>query len=526
MPRFRVVTKHQISGWRFLLRRIEHALLRRDASMVDDPQRGRSTALSVGIALTCVIIAGSAVLAFFKPAKQVGDSPIISEQGSGALFVHVDSKDSRLYPALNLASARLITGSAANPVPVTKEELAKYPRGPVVGIPGAPGVMSDTGSRDSSWAVCDTARLGAAAPIDSKTGLPAAGANVFSTVVGGPLTVGQGGDSPISPMTDNQARLLSEGGETWLVYLAGDRGVVRAKIDLHDSAVTLALGIDPTATVAEASKGLIDAIPEAPPLQVPNVPGAGQPEILTGGATAQIGSVVTAASPGRPAAYYLVSRSGLVQVGSVLAAMIRNSNSRGAVASMTVGPDVVARNLHAGSWPGTAAYPARPVALADPNDRAVTCYHWSRGATDNNAVTQVLIGRKLPLTTSEQSGIVPLVTAPSSHGATADTAYMPRTTGRFVQLTGTNTNSPLRESLFWVSDSGVRYGIDTSPEGDDQTLSSLGLTAQPIPAPWSIISLFAVGPTLSQRDARIEHDGVAPDRAAVGIPDKNSGGTS
>ncbi|PPJ19688.1 type VII secretion protein EccB [Nocardia nova] len=520
MARFRVVTKHQISGWRFLLRRIEHALVRRDASMVDDPQRGRSTALSIGIALACVVVAGAAVMAFFKPAKQVGQANIVSDKDSGALFVKVDN---RLYPALNLSSARLITGAAANPVPVSRDELAKYPRGPWVGIPGAPGVMSDTGGRDSSWAVCDTARIGAAAPVDQRTGLPTAGAGVRTTVIGGPLTVQTEGDGAIRDLGADEARLLRQDDNTWLVYNNGDHGVVRAAINLADSAVTLALGIDATAPVIEASRGLIAAIPEAPPLRVPEVPGAGEPAVLKGGISAPVGSVVTVSNPGRGASYYLVSQSGLVQVGSVLASMIRNSNSRGAVASMTVGPDAVAQNLRPGSWPGTSTYPSRPVTLADPEKFGVTCFHWSRGATEANAVTRALVGRQLPLPVAEQNQVVPLVTAPASHGATADAAYLPRNSGRFVQLTGSDPNSPLRESLFWISDSGVRYGINVGIGSGDRTVAALGLQA-PVPAPWSIVSLFAVGPTLSTADARIQHDGIAPDKAAVGLPEKTGGG--
>jgi type VII secretion protein EccB len=149
LARFRVVSKHQVSGWKFLLNRIEHALVRRDASMLDDPGRGRNIALLIGVALACVCVAGAAVLAFFKPAKVVGDSKIVADQDSGALYVNLDG---RLYPALNLTSARLIVGSPDDPVKVPPDELAKHPRGPWVGIPGAPGRMVGTTDRDSYWA--------------------------------------------------------------------------------------------------------------------------------------------------------------------------------------------------------------------------------------------------------------------------------------------------------------------------------------------------------------------------------------
>lgn len=521
MPRFRVVTKHQISGWRFLLRRTEHALVRRDVSMVDDPQRGRSTALSIGIVLAVLVVAGAAILSFLKPAEHVGKSKIVADKDSGALFVRLND---RLYPALNLTSARLITGSAANPAEVSHDEIAGFPRGPWVGIPGAPGMMNDTGGDDSSWAVCDTARSGAAAPVDSATGLPVADSGVLTTVLGGPLTVDPAtgsGARAVRELGAGEARLLRHDGNTWLVYADQDERVVRAAIALTNSAVTLALGIDSAAPVIEASKGLIDAIPEAPPLRVPEVPGAGAVAVLSGGISAIVGSVVTMSTPGRDASYYLVSESGLVQVGSVLAAMIRNADSRGRVASMTVGPDAVAQNLRPGTWPGTASYPAQPVTLVDPEKYGVTCYHWSHAAAEANSVARILVGRRLPVPVDEQKQVVPLVTAPTSHGATADTAYMTHSTGRFVQVTGSDPASPLHESLYWISDSGIRYGINVTPgEKSDRTLKSLGLTT-PVPAPWNVVSLFAVGPVLSEQDARVQHDGIAPDKAAVGLPEKS-----
>ncbi|TLF55293.1 type VII secretion protein EccB [Nocardia cyriacigeorgica] len=514
MARFRVVTKHQISGWRFLLHRIEHALVRRDASMIDDPQRGRSTALAIGVALACVCIAGAAVMAFFKPAKTIGNSKIVADKDTGALYVRVGD---RLHPALNLTSARLIAGSADKPVEVSKDQLSKFPRGPIVGIPGAPGQISDNGDRDSSWAVCDTARTGASAPVSPETGLPTLSRSALrTTAIGGPLTVD--GDA-VRELSGSDARLLRGESTTWLVYRDSERGVVRAAIDMASSPVMLALGIDATAPVMAASSGLLEAIPEAPPIRVPDVPGAGETVTLGRDHTATVGSVLTVSNPDRGASYYLVSQSGTVQVSAVLAAMIRNADSQGAVATATVGPDVIASNLRPGAWPGTAAYPTEPVRLIEPEVFGVTCYHWSRSGSEPNAATRILFGRQLPLTTEEQTRAVDLVTAPASRGSTADAAYLPRTTGRFVQVTGADPASPLRESLFWISDSGVRYGLAVElgeQTGRDPTLTSLALRA-PVPAPWSIVSLFAVGPALSQQDARTQHDGIPANMTGAGF---------
>ncbi|WP_216897846.1 type VII secretion protein EccB [Nocardia alni] len=514
MARFRVVTRYQISGWRFLFRRIEHALVRRDASMIDDPQRGRSTALSVGIALACVVILGSAVLAFFKPAKQVAQAKIVAEKDTGALFVHLGD---RLYPALNLTSARLIVGSPDNPVPVSDDELSKYPRGPLVGIPGAPGSIVDSGPRDSEWTVCDTERTGAQAPVN-QAGLPTTAERpVWTTLIGGPLSVDGDTDRGLAA---GEARLMRSGTTTWLVYLDGADHIVRAAVDLTDSAVVLALGIDSSAPVMVASPGLINAIPEAPAITVPQLPGAGSTVTLSSGMSASIGSVLTVSAPDRPQLYYVVSNSGVVQVSPVLATMLSSANSHGSVSPMMVGPDVIAASLRPGTWPGTQTYPEQPVRLVDSERFTVSCYHWSHTASAQNAVTDLIVGKRLPLPENQQNSPVSLVTASLSNGTTADAAYLAGSVGRFVQVTGADQQSSRREALYWVSGSGVRYGIDATLGGSagDPTLAGLGLRT-PILAPWSIVSLFAVGPTLSQKDSRLAHDGVAADKAVAGLGD-------
>ena len=45
---FRLTAKYQVSGWRFLYRRLQHALVRRDTRMIDDPQRAQAGPLPGG----------------------------------------------------------------------------------------------------------------------------------------------------------------------------------------------------------------------------------------------------------------------------------------------------------------------------------------------------------------------------------------------------------------------------------------------------------------------------------------------
>jgi hypothetical protein len=99
-------------------------------------------------------------------------------------------------------------------------------------------------------------------------------------------------------------------------------------------------------------------------------------------------------------------------------------------------------------------------------------------------------------------------------GTTARVALAPGS-GYFTQTVGGGAGSPGAGSLFWVSDTGVRYGIDNEAEnsaaGHGKTVEALGLSEPAVPIPWSVLSLFANGPTLSRTDALLAHDGLAPD---------------
>src|SRR4051794_23483416 len=109
-------TKLQVSGYRFLLRRLEHALVRGDVRMLDDPVRAQSLSLLSGAVLVVIVVAACTVLAFLRPPAVLGSAPIVVVRDSGALYVRIGAI---VHPVLNLASARLIAGTPADPETVS-----------------------------------------------------------------------------------------------------------------------------------------------------------------------------------------------------------------------------------------------------------------------------------------------------------------------------------------------------------------------------------------------------------------------
>ncbi len=161
-PSFTPTTKLQVTGRKFLVSRLNHALTRHDTSMRHDPERSTVQALMVGFMLSSLVALGALALAYFKPQGLRHDAPIVQSRESLELFVDIDGK---LHPAMNLVSARLIAGRPDEPALVKGSEVNNAPRGALVGIPGAPGRVFQPAQRDAVWAVCDIAdRPGMANP--------------------------------------------------------------------------------------------------------------------------------------------------------------------------------------------------------------------------------------------------------------------------------------------------------------------------------------------------------------------------
>ena len=137
MAGFRLTTKVQVSGWRFLLRRVEHAIVRRDTRMFDDPLQFYSRAVSAGIVIAVLICLGAALLAYFKPLGKRGGDTLLVDRTTNQLYV-VMPGTGQLRPVYNLTSARLVLGNAGTPVAVKSDELNRMPKGQPIGIPGAP----------------------------------------------------------------------------------------------------------------------------------------------------------------------------------------------------------------------------------------------------------------------------------------------------------------------------------------------------------------------------------------------------
>ncbi len=203
-------TKSQVQAYRFVLRRMQSALVRKDAVMLHDPMRTHSRATVVGVCIAAIGLVGFLIFGILKPAAKAPTSDgIVIGKPSGQVYVLLTKPDRKLVPVFNLASARLLllaqqeeqqqqasAGGAkpkvqANqqvvaPSVVDDNQLRDIPKGRKVGIADGPDLLPSSDQRiQSLWTVCDQYIL--------NTGLnePASENKVETTVMAGVSDLGQ-----------------------------------------------------------------------------------------------------------------------------------------------------------------------------------------------------------------------------------------------------------------------------------------------------------------------------------------------
>ena len=471
--------RDQNSGHLFYNRRLRAATTRFSARMKHD-DRKQTAAIVLSMVLVAIGAGWMMLLNVLKPTGVVGDSAIIGDRDSGAIYARIDG---RLYPALNLTSARLATGTAGQPTWVKPAEIAKYPTGPLVGIPGAPAAMAVNRGAASAWSVCDTA------------GRPRSGDKPVVTSIAGALS----GDGRATPLHDDAGLLVTFEGNTYVLW-----GAKRSQIDPTNRAVTLSLGLDPGVTApVEISRALFDGLPATEPLRVPQVPEAGTPSKWVSGS--QVGAVLQDQTASGGSQFYVLLPHGVQKISSFVADLLRSANSYGATAPRVVSPDVLVNIPDVTSLP-VDYYPKGRLNFVDPSANPTTCVGWEKASTDPQARVAIYNGRGLPVPASIDNRIVHLVRDDRDPASVvANQVLVLPGAANFVTSTSGVITAYSRESLFWVSDNGVRFGIDA----DEATLRALGLDpAAAVQAPWPLLRTFVAGPALSRQAALLARDTV------------------
>lgn len=481
MAGYRLTTKVQVSGWRFLLRRVEHAIVRRDTRMFDDPLRFYSRAVATGVIIATLVGVGAVLSAYFKPLGKRGNDSLVVDRSTNQLYVMLPGS-SQLRPVYNLTSARLVLGSAGSPVAVKSEELNKIPKGQPIGIPGAPYATPVSKNPASNWSLCDTV-------MNPQSVSP----TVDTAAIVLPVTT----DAAIGAMAEGQGVVVSFERRDWLVTRDG-----RHAIDLANRAVAAAVGVPVTVKATPISQGLFNAIKDVGPWQLPPIDKAGEPNSVGLPRNLVIGSVFQALGD-KGTQNYVVLSDGVAKVGNITAAALRASDSHGLVTPPMLEISLVTKTPEKVY---DSPLPTVPLTIIDRAESPVLCWTWARAAGEQTAQSSVLVGRHLPLTPDRlNTGIKQI--------AGGLTVFIDG--GQYVRLQAPDPR--YGEGLYYVDPQGVRYGL-----ADEETAKVLDLF-DPKNAPWQVVNLLVDGPVLSKQAALVEHDTLPADPRPRPIGDGQPG---
>lgn len=525
-------TKSQVQAYRFVLQRMQSALVRRDAVMLHDPMRNHSRATAVGVVLGVVGLLGFLVYGVFKPAPRLDDQTQIAiSKETGQVYV-VDASPKRLIPMTNLASARLLwysrnnpdqqagggdaPGGTANgaqqqaaggePKLVSESALASLPRGRLTGLPDAPDVLPKPDLRiDAQWSVCDTLDL------DEFRENQAVDNQIKTSVIAGV----SGGN----PELGDEAVLVQQrtgAKKAYLIYKKPgslrdiSSSTVRAEVDLKDDKVMNALKLKGKQARA-ISTAMLNAIPEVAPLIAPVISDQGKKAAYVTETNVNIGEVVEVNLTGT-ATYMVALKDGFQEVDQTVGDLLRYAYSNNKKPT-PLSPSAIADHKDPKDPLKLDSYPAKiPTTLEANANNTVVCLGWkAENYTEQTKAehTSVTIGSKLP----GPKEMTPVeLNAPGAAGEIIDQFLMlpgKAAVVRASQGKGDFGTGPVQI----VTGRGVRYGIP-----DAGTATALGLDGTFPPAPNQILSLLPMGPQLNKNEANRSYDSIPAPKGTIKDP--------
>jgi type VII secretion protein EccB len=466
--------KDLLQAHRLMTRRAALALLQAEPDPPDQPLRRLNIGAFCGVLVAGIVAAAFAIWGLVAPG-QAGDltapDTLLIDKATGTPYV--PCQHGKLCPVLNYASARLaLNVTSPNQRAVTQASLARYPRGPEIGIPGLPSPPDPSMLTGQPWSVCVQTEY-SAATLASRT---------VTTLVGGQRVGGR-------LMSGNDALVVAAGRADWLVW-NGERMLIPPA---QQARILTALGFQQAAEQVPLS--WLDAFSRGPNFAPPAVPGFGRP-VARGpaGGPARIGQVFVT-SPGARQ-YYVLTQQGLAPVTDTEANLL--DVVAGQVRQGTV------TTAQAASHHGSLSADGMPLSMPVPANRNVSpraplCVVYSGPASTGPVAGQVTVGGRVPANGLATTGgtyvnriamrpgraalvaVVPALPSPASASSAAPGGQRPDVTSWFL-VTG-----------------GVRYGL-ASP--GVAAVLGYNLARQQTLVPASVVDLIPQGPAFDPAAAR------------------------
>ncbi|MEV1002070.1 type VII secretion protein EccB [Nonomuraea sp. NPDC050202] len=450
---------------KLMQQRLGMALLQAEPDVPESPMRRHNVAMFCGIIVALLVTAAFGIWGLLKPGAATNleaAGQLLVEEETGAKYVY-SQEQKRMLPVANYVSALLLLDSTNFEVRnVTAASLAKYPRGPLVGIAGAPDSLPPREKLvKGPWSVCVTE-----APDATGTAVP------YVTLVGGSAV----GGTPIG----TGAMVVTNGQENWVIWndqrmKTGDAGV--RVLDARPKRVPSAW---------------INAVPTGPDFKAPGIPGLGKKTRGPDGRTAAIGRVYTVKGVGgAPDRWYVLLADGLATVNVTQATLLLEEpglkRAYGGKAAMPLELDAATANaassgrtLTVGGMPTSL-----PKAVASSSSPLCSVY---ADTQNGSARAKVTVGGTMA------------IPAPSVRGDQEhfDQVLMPAGSAALGGLLPGDGQKAFVQTYFLISDQGRRYQLQS---GDQ--INKLGYGVEDVaPIPGNLVHLLPEGPALDPQVAR------------------------
>ncbi|MEU3650073.1 type VII secretion protein EccB [Lentzea sp. NPDC034063] len=442
--------KDHVHAYQFLMQRMTTALTVGDPSNMDPPTRRGRSGLLTGSFIAVLLVIGFGVYGLIVPGgstawKQKG--AILVEEETGTRYVFVNNM---LMGTSNLASAMLIQGKDNHVALISRKSLEGLPRGPRMGIPGAPdSVPRPQDLLPPSWLVCPTA------PADGqKLGL------VTNFVP----------DQKYEWIPDDRyAPVQSVDGELYLVWK-------NKKYQVPDDKALVVFGL--AATKAPRVPAVwLDLVPDGPVLSPAAIPSAGAPGQTVAGSKRRIGDLFTHDPGNGIEQRYVLLDKGLAPLSATEFALLKALPGK---SSVEIGAQEI---LTAPFSPDQSMLTRLPDLVGKkPLDETTGSPCLRQEGSSGDVVSYPVAVRDADRWQGGGAWI------PPGRGVLAAELPIP--------------NGQKEPNRFLITERGRRYLVP-----DDNAVQALGLGGvQPVPMRSEVLSTIPVGPSLT-RDAVIIEEG-------------------
>ncbi|MGP3932343.1 type VII secretion protein EccB [Nonomuraea sp. KM88] len=449
---------------RLMQQRLGLALLQAEPDVPETPMRRHNVATFCGIIVAVLIMAAFGIWGLLSPGNATKlDEPgrLLVEEETGAKYVY-SQEQQRLLPVANYVSALLLLDTSNFEVrSVSAASLAKYPRGPLVGIAGAPDSLPEKDKLvKGPWSVCVTE-----APDASGTPVP------YVTLVGGTNVggahVGAG------------ALVVTDGKQSWVIW-----NDTRMKV--NDSGVR-ALNARPK----KVPPTWINAIPPGPDFLPPKIANLGRKVRGPSGGRAAIGQVYTVQGvSGAAARWYVLLADGLAPITLTQATLLLEDPAiKRAYGRQVAKPlEIDAATANARTSRQNLAVSGLPTTLPKVVPSSSPLCSVYADTQNGSARAKVTVGGTMT------------IPPPSSRGDQEhfDQVLMPAGAAALGGLLPGDGQKGSVQTYFLLSDQGRKYPLTSADQ-----INKLGYGAEDVaPMPGNLVHLLPEGPTLDPEAAR------------------------